>query len=292
MDADTAACVEELEAAAADSSADPLEIVDVLRSFDAIREDALVRAAALHVHHPDDEVRRELAMFLGRVGFDQEPLTVETLIQLMNDEHDAVRYWASYSLGSLRIDTPEIREAFMEGTGDFDPRVRAECVEALARRRDQEIAPIVEAALEDPEELETQYLSAAAWLGLPAFADALRQVEPWDELSAEFHTAALDRCDPERVAVRVADLASVLASVEGAIRARHPEWAVAMSEHRFPRRPHPSEELSIKDHEGNVVGYGAWALLHIRGGGSPTEAANIVMCDLFPPDRTAEVRDS
>lgn len=278
----------ELEEAAADPSADPLEIVDILRSFDAVREDTLVLAAIRHLHHPAVEVRRELAMFLGRVGLEQEPLAVVPLIQLMADEHDAVRYWASYSLGSLRADSTEIREAFFEGTADFDPRVRAECVEALARRRDQEIAPIVEAALEDPDEIETQYLSAAAWLGLPAFADALRQIEPWDELSAEFHAAATDRCDQERVAARTADLAALLTSVEGAIRERQPEWAVAMSEHRFPRRPHPSEELSIKDHEGNVVGYGAWALLHARGGGSAEEAAQIVMNDLFRTSHSSE----
>ncbi|MGB2758157.1 MAG: HEAT repeat domain-containing protein [Acidimicrobiia bacterium] len=284
MDADTAACVEELEQAAGDVSADPLEIVDVLRSFDAPREAALIEAAILHMHNGDDEVRRELAMFLGRVGIEDEALVVAPLVELMNDDSDAVRYWASYSLGSLRADNTQIREAFMEGTGDFDPRVRAECVEALARRRDQEVAPIVEAALEDPDELETQYLAAAAWLGLPAFADALASVVPWDELSGEFHQAALERCDPQRSTARVKALAEVLAEVETAVLARQPTWSVAMSEHRFGRRPHPSEELSIRDHEGSVVGYGAWSLLQVRGEGSASIAAETVMADLFPKE--------
>ncbi len=281
MESDVADSVEELLHAADDPAADPNEIVDVLRSFDSVRDEALVQAAAALLGHPLPEVRLELAMFLGRVGVECETPAVAPLLRLMADESESVRFWACYSLGSLRADSPEIREAFFDGTGDFMPHVRAECVEALARRRDSEVAPIVEAALEDPEELESQYLAAAAWLGLPAFTEALQSVSPWDELSAEYRQAALDRCDPARTEDRTEQLSSLLAAVTAAVQTRQPTWAVAMSEHRFGRRPHPSEELSITDQEGNVVGYGAWALLHARANGSPEEAAAVVMGDLF-----------
>ncbi len=281
MDEDLAACIEEIEGYASGTSDDAEEITDLLRSFDSPRDEPLVAAAVILVQAPDVGVRRELAMFLGRVPLELESMVIDPLVALMTDDLEDIRYWASYSLGALRADSPEIREAFWEGTEDFDPRVRAECVEALARRRDGEVAPLVDAALEDVDALEVQYLAAAAWLGMTAFSASLQHVQPWDSLSAELLTAANERCDPELRASRRIALGGLLTEVERVVLERNPSWTVALSEHRFGRRPHPSEELSIMDHEGNVVGYGAWSLLNLRGGGDPVGAAVAVMQDLF-----------
>ena len=90
---------------------------------------------------PNAEVRFSVAAALG-YPFANDPRAVETLIELMRDEDEDVRDWATFGLGVLGdADSPAIREALVERLGDSYPDAREEAVEALAKRKDLRVLP-------------------------------------------------------------------------------------------------------------------------------------------------------
>ncbi len=90
---------------------------------------------------PDAEARFSVAAALG-YPFADDPRAVETLLELMRDEDEDVRDWATFSLGSQGdADSPAIREALVERLGDSFPDAREEAVIALAKRKDLRVLP-------------------------------------------------------------------------------------------------------------------------------------------------------
>jgi len=82
-----------------------------------------------------------VASSLGSL-FANDPRAVETLLELMRDENEEVRDWATFSLGNQGdADSPAIREALVERLGDSFPNAQEEAVEALAKRKDLRVLP-------------------------------------------------------------------------------------------------------------------------------------------------------
>ena len=95
--------------------------------------------AAFH-SHPSEEIRFTVACALG--CFPNEPLSVQTLLILMEDADADVRDWATFGLGVLGDqDSPEIRQALSRRVNDEDLDAREEALVSLAKRHDTRILP-------------------------------------------------------------------------------------------------------------------------------------------------------
>jgi HEAT repeats len=95
--------------------------------------------------HPDSEIRFNVTCALG--SFPNEPLSVEALIRLIDDEDEDVRDWATFGLGVLGDqDSTEIREALVGALNDSNEDVREEALVALAKRHDlRALSPLLRA---------------------------------------------------------------------------------------------------------------------------------------------------
>jgi hypothetical protein len=84
--------------------------------------------------HPDPGVRLAVANGMGSC---EQPQAIETIIQLMDDEDDDVRDWATFGLGSLcKCDSQEIRAALRKRLEDPFEDARNEALWGLAQRKD------------------------------------------------------------------------------------------------------------------------------------------------------------
>jgi len=119
------------------------------------------------------------------------PDAVKVLLELMRDDDERVRDWATTSIGgTIEIDGGEIRDALLERISDPDAATRGEALAGLARRRDQRLLPHLIAELEGliastnagrDESGDYHFRDAAKiYLGLPEDDD----VEPMSLVSA------------------------------------------------------------------------------------------------------------
>lgn len=130
---------------------------------------ALLKLAA----HPDERMRWQVAVALGSY---KEPEAIAGLIALAADPSDEVRDWATFGLGTLRMDdTPEIRAALRRNLEDPDEDVRGEALVGLARRNDDGIVERVKARL--TPDCHLYELDAAVALADPRLLAPLRQLE-------------------------------------------------------------------------------------------------------------------
>ena len=87
-------------------------------------------------NHSDPDVRYAVAFGLV---MEKVPGVVPTLLELMDDNDDKVRNWATYALGqSPEHDSPEIREAFRRRLSDSFEEAREEAIWGLAKRKDRQ----------------------------------------------------------------------------------------------------------------------------------------------------------
>jgi len=97
---------------------------------------------------PDANIRFSVACALG-YPFSNDPQAVETLLELMRDEDEVVRDWATFGLGVQGdADSPAIREALIERLSDSFPDAREEAVEALGKRKDLRVLPVLRELLQ------------------------------------------------------------------------------------------------------------------------------------------------
>ena len=96
---------------------------------------------------------------------------IATLIELMDDQNDNVRDWATFALGTqCSVDSTEIRDALRKRLTDNDEDARAEAIWGLARRRDEQGVRMLIAELGDPEHGRGHEMAAADTLDLPSDA--------------------------------------------------------------------------------------------------------------------------
>ena len=92
--------------------------------------------------HPDPEVRQAVACCFG---LRERAEWIPILLNLMDDENEVVRDWATFELGSGEVvaagqmhypDSPEIRDALRRRTQDSYEEARREAIWGLAKRKD------------------------------------------------------------------------------------------------------------------------------------------------------------
>ncbi|WP_067060964.1 HEAT repeat domain-containing protein [Roseateles chitosanitabidus] len=131
--------------------------------------DALLRLAT----HRDERMRWQVAVALGSY---EEPEAIAGLIALSTDPSDEVRDWATFGLGTLRMDdTPEIRAALRRNLDDIDEDVRGEALVGLARRHDEGIVERLMARL--TPDCHLYELDAAVALADPRLLAPLQTLE-------------------------------------------------------------------------------------------------------------------
>lgn len=158
------------------------------------RNAVLVEVPALATH-ASLRVRLSAAMNLrpGYMG-SENPTAIEMLIRLSEDEDEAVRDWATFSLGSQgSADTPEIREALYRRLGDGDFDTRSEAMIALAERKDQRVVPFVAEALIS-DSVGALAVEAAGTIGSPDLLPALVELRSWWDVDTALLESAIRNC--------------------------------------------------------------------------------------------------
>jgi HEAT repeats len=109
-------------------------------------------------------------------GSNQADGNLRLLIAFTRDEDKSNRDWATMALGMYGPDTEETRKALMVAANDEDCDVRAEAIEALARRDVNLALPLVE---RDLSQAECGYgvFIAAGLIAEPRLVDALRRFD-------------------------------------------------------------------------------------------------------------------
>ena len=120
-------------------------IVQLGHLNDAHSRDAILA----HAGHADPSVRHAVAFALPSVGLNETGLTV--LRELMLDEDDDVRDWATFGLAALSdADDEATRTALLDCVEDDVYEIRMEAIVGLARRQDERVRPYLMLELADP----------------------------------------------------------------------------------------------------------------------------------------------
>jgi HEAT repeat protein len=100
--------------------------------------------------HSDSSVRFAVACACG--SYPNEKLSVDTLLELMRDEDDDVRDWATFGLGTCsKADNPQIRDALFHALSDSCEDASSEALVGLANRHDRRALPELLARLQKPD---------------------------------------------------------------------------------------------------------------------------------------------
>jgi HEAT repeat protein len=137
--------------------------------------------AAYH-SDPSAEIRYGAACALG--SFPNDPLSVRTLLVLMDDPDGDVRDWATFGVGVLGDeDSVELRDALYRRLSDSDSDAAEEAAVGLAKRHDIRVLPKLLDLLSQPT-VPSRAVEAAStmlevtddeeWSG-PDYAAALRR---------------------------------------------------------------------------------------------------------------------
>jgi HEAT repeat protein len=117
--------------------------------------------------HKSSEVRFDVAFALG--CYPNIPLSIETLIQLMQDPDKDVRDWSTFGLGVQGdADSEEIRDALFSRLSDSDADVREEAMVGLGKRRDKRVLSALLSELEKSEMTDRIVEAAHLMLGMSA----------------------------------------------------------------------------------------------------------------------------
>jgi hypothetical protein len=156
--------------------------------------EAIEPASRFRWHH-DPEVRYGVVQAL--TGH-EDPLAIESLIELSKDDDARVRDWATFGLGQqLDADTPSLREALIERLTDSDEEARGEALIGLARRGDARLIPALINELES-ESVGTLAVEAAELIADPQLYSALVALRDCWDVNADLLEAAILACSPRQ----------------------------------------------------------------------------------------------
>ena len=99
-----------------------------------------VRLVAAFFSDPSAEIRFSVACALG--SFPNDPLSVKTLLALMEDQDGDIRDWATFAVGVLSDqDSVDLRDSLYRRLEDSHPEAAEEAVVGLAKRHDLRVLP-------------------------------------------------------------------------------------------------------------------------------------------------------
>jgi len=132
----------------------------------------------------NDNSYTPLSDFVWMAAHDEVPLAgsaqgdanLKLLVRFTRDPDKSNRDWATMALGLHGPDTEETRAALVAAADDDDPDVRAEAIEALARRATDLALPFIRRDLQR-QPCGSGIFIAAAIVADPSLVELLR---PWD----------------------------------------------------------------------------------------------------------------
>jgi len=149
-------------AALAQRESEPLPLTSAVAALGHLENPSAHALIASFHSHSNSDVRWHVASALG--CFPNEPLSVSTLLKLMEDEDGDVRDWATFGLAVLGdCDSEQIRTALIRRLNDTDDDAREEAMVALAKRKDLRVLPCLLVFLEQ-ENTTDRVIEAACWL--------------------------------------------------------------------------------------------------------------------------------
>lgn len=122
-------------------------VVSAAYALSHLGGDRAVSALVGVKRHPDSAVRHAVAVGMGG---EKRPDAIQALIELIKDEDEDVRNWATFGLGTQSVseDSPEIRQALRGGLSDSFEEACDEAIWGLAKRRDPQALEILIQRLE------------------------------------------------------------------------------------------------------------------------------------------------
>ncbi len=162
------------------SEKDVRPLSSAIAALGHLDDERAVPLVAPFKQHTSAEVRFDVAFALG--SYPSHLLSVEILLELMGDEDEEVRDWATFGVGVLGgTDSPEVREALARALDDTCEEVREEALVGVAKRRDvRALTPLLEAL--EHESVTMRIIEAAC--ALLEFED-----EPKDWTSQDYAEA-------------------------------------------------------------------------------------------------------
>jgi hypothetical protein len=179
---------------------DPEVLAALVRSLGTLADPRALAALVRLASFPDPLVRGAVASALpGLTGDNEDPLAVEALVALTDDDDQQVRDWACFGLGTqMSADTPQVRDALAARLDDPHDDTRAEAFMGLARRHDARVVePLLQALAR--ETIFTLEVDAAGEYADPSFHPMLVDIARWwrdDRGDRQRLDRALRRCDP------------------------------------------------------------------------------------------------
>jgi HEAT repeat protein len=173
------------------SDPDATVIASALVAFGHLgAEPSVVEIAALS-RHTDSNVRHAVAAALLWI---EDPLAIDTLVDLSCDQEACVRDWSTFGLGAqLYVDTPRIREALLARAADPDGDTRAEALDGLVRRGDPRVLPFLLRALQS-DQVGSLEVKAAGDLGKAELVTSLEKLKEWWDVDPELLESAIAQC--------------------------------------------------------------------------------------------------
>jgi HEAT repeat protein len=126
---------------------DPLVVHSAAWALAHLNDGTAVTALIELRKHQDSDIRQAIAVGMAN---SQRAEAISTLIELMEDDNDEVRNWATFELGMAYVDggsgrlgtldSSEVLDALTKRLNDTFPEVREEAIWGLARRGDNRAA--------------------------------------------------------------------------------------------------------------------------------------------------------
>jgi HEAT repeat protein len=130
----------------------------------------------------------------------EEHPVIQALLRAMEDPHERVRDWATFTIGALyTVDTPAVRDALARHLDDDGADTAGEAAVGLAIRGDPRVYPVLVERLADPD-VGNLYLEAACELADPRVLPLLLELRSggWqeDEPRPSILDEAIAACSP------------------------------------------------------------------------------------------------
>jgi HEAT repeat protein len=174
--------------------ADPEVLHSILIALGHLGEPESIKPASCFRWHHSPDVRYGVVQAL--TGH-EDPLAIQSLIELSKDDDARVRDWATFGLGQqVDSDTPSLREALIERLTDSDEDARGEALIGLARRGDRRLIPALIDELES-ESVGMLAVESAELIADPQLYSSLVALRDWWDVNADLLEAAILACSPQ-----------------------------------------------------------------------------------------------
>ncbi|HEY3964542.1 MAG TPA: HEAT repeat domain-containing protein [Planctomycetaceae bacterium] len=168
-------------------------LYSVLIALGHLGEADAIGPAARFRSHPEPSVR--YAVVHALTGY-EDPIALDSLVELTKDEDSDVRDWATWGLGTqVEVDIPVLRDTLAGRLADSDHVVRSEALIGLARRKDERVLAALLKELA-ADSIDFGVVEAAELLADPHLHSALIGVRGRLEGHEELLERAILACTP------------------------------------------------------------------------------------------------